>query len=54
MAARAERDRLAASLEADERAADEPRRAPSGGGRGWTTAAAEAAARAELAAAQTT
>ncbi len=54
MAARAERDRLAASLVADERAADEAdARAGAAAAHAATTAAAEAAARAELAAAQT-
>ena len=55
MAARAERDRLAASLEADERAAhDAQTRADAAAAEAGSTAAAEAAARAELAAAQTT
>ena len=54
MAARAERDRLAASLVADERAADEAdARAGAAAAHAATTAAAEATARAELAAAQT-
>jgi chromosome segregation protein len=54
MAARAERDRLAATLAADERAADEAdAHAAEAAAQAATTAAAEAAARAELAAAQT-
>jgi chromosome segregation protein len=54
MAARAERDRLAAALEADETAArDAEGRASAATAEAAETAAAEAAARAELAAAQT-